>query len=198
MYKEKEAIGLLFGSFNPLHNAHIAIADYFIKNNYVDEVWFVISPQSPFKQHFTTNDSSNRNQEYFISEDKRLELLNKSLEKHSEFKVCDIEFSMPRPSYTIDTLKRLSEEYPDKEFILIIGSDLLKDFKLWKDWQEILNNYQVYVYPRDYNDSKYILSEMKFFGSAPLIDISSSQIREKIDEGENVDKMIPDEIRKMI
>ncbi|MDL2228010.1 nicotinate-nucleotide adenylyltransferase [Odoribacter sp. OttesenSCG-928-L07] len=189
MNKEKTNIGLFFGSFNPLHNGHIAIAEYFTNNNFVDEIWFVVSPQSPFKQHFTYN--KDYNTQYFIPEETRLEILNKATRKYPYFKICDIEFSMPKPSYSIDTLKELSKRFPDKKFTLIMGSDQLPDFKLWKDSQEILNNYQIYVYPRSKSDLQYLLPGMKIFENVPLLDISSTQIREKIAKGENIDKLIP-------
>ena len=172
-------IGLFFGSFNPIHKGHIAIANYFVCNNYVDEVWFVISPQSPFKQHFIDDETSGtaHSSEYFLSTEKRLQLLNAAIEDFPKLMICHIELSLPTPSYTIDTLKELSKIYHDENFILIMGGDQLKDFKLWKDWQTILDDYSVYVYPRSNEDSQYLLPKMKMLDDAPLLDISSTQIR---------------------
>ena len=178
MPNTKKNICLYFGSFNPVHFGHIAIAEYMVENKYADEVWFVISPQSPFKCNFTNNISKKKDvTSYFISIERRIELLEEAIQKSDKFRIEDIELSMPKPSYTIDTLRELSKRYDNIKFSLVIGSDQLKDFQLWREWQQIVNNYQIYVYPRDYADVIYCQSSMIFFEKAPLINISSTEMR---------------------
>jgi nicotinate-nucleotide adenylyltransferase len=162
----RKKIGLFFGSFNPIHYGHIGLAGYFVDNNYVDEVWFVVSPQNPFKSPELLSDAN-----------ERVKTVSKALEKYPYFKVCDIELTMPVPSYTIDTLNKLSTQYNDNEFIILMGSDQLPNFKKWKEWETIANNYKIFVYPRNSYPATELLPSMTFFNDGKLFNISSTEIR---------------------
>lgn len=177
-------IGLFFGSFNPVHYGHISIAEYFIHKNLVDEVWFVVSPQSPFKQDFTASDFKHAEgniRNCIDTPENRIELLNTAIQGCHKLKVCDTELSMPVPSYTIDTIRKIKSECDSSyQFALIMGSDQLPKFKGWKEWTSILEEVEVYVYPRNPEDLEFLLPRMRFFEDAPLLDISSTQLREKM------------------
>jgi len=181
--------GLFFGSFNPIHNGHLAIANYFVDFTEVNELWFVVSPQNPLKD-----------KEILAPDFHRLEMVKKaiSIDEH-RISVCDIEMSMPIPSYTIDTLKALEKKYPERSFYLILGSDSLETITKWKDYQELLNNYKILVYPREGSNidelaKRYPVKVIK----APLFEYSSTLIREKMSKGEDVSKMIPHSVLKYI
>lgn len=179
--------GLFFGSFNPIHNGHLAIANYLLDKVYCDEVWFIVSPQNPFKQ-----DAS------LLSEDLRLEMVNRAIATDSRLKACAVEFTMPKPSYTVDTLIKLSEIYPGRKFALIIGADNLTEFHLWKGYREILEHWPVLVYPRpgiDVSGINYKGAEMV---NAPLSNISSTEIRCKVRCEENISKDIPFGIQSLV
>jgi len=168
-------IGLYFGSFNPIHIGHLAIANYMIEYSDMERLWFVVSPQNPFKE-----------KKSLLAENHRLSLVNTAIEDDLRFKASNIEFSMPQPSYTIDTLTYLREKYPEHNFSLIMGEDNLKSFHKWKNYEIILNNYQIYVYPRDYKTiSKTKFEDIKIV-EAPLIEVSSSFIRKAIKEKKDV------------
>lgn len=166
-----KTIALFSGSFNPIHQAHTGLAKFLIDNCYADEVWFVISPSNPLK-----------NQSLLIDEYIRLEMLLLAIADCSKFKASDIEFTLPRPSYTIDTLTELSKQYPTFKFKLIIGSDNALVFKQWKKYDEIVANFEILVYPRKgYDFDKIHLSfpQMKLLNT-PILDISSTMIRDGI------------------
>lgn len=174
-------IAIYSGSFNPIHKGHTQLANYLIDNELVDEVWFVVSPLNPLK--------SPENQ---LDEQLRLEMVNLAIENQPEFKASDVEFSMPMPSYTIDTLQNLDSQYPEYQFVLIIGSDNAVVFDQWKAFEDILMHYPVIVYPRRNYDMEYVAAkfpEMQLLES-PYYDISSTQIREWIQEGEDVSKWV--------
>ena len=130
-------IGIFSGSFNPIHTGHLIIANYLCEFEKLDEIWFVVSPQNPLK--------SKRD---LLSDIHRITMVKKAIRGNRKFKYCDIEFSLPLPSYTVRTLKTLKEKYPENEFHLIIGSDNWLIFDRWKDYQEILDNYPIFIYPR--------------------------------------------------
>lgn len=181
MYKTK--IGLFFGSFNPVHNGHLMLANYIVEYTDLDSIWFVVSPQNPFKQ-----------QHSLLDEKQRLMMLELAVNDDSRFKVCDIEFFMPRPSYTIDTLTRLSELHPDNEFRLICGMDNLVNFKNWKDHQKILDNYKLLVYPRKNYDGGELLNHKSVqVIEAPEIEISSTFIREAVAKNKDIRHFMPKE-----
>ncbi len=177
-------VGLFFGSFNPIHKGHLTIAEYFVENNLVAEVWFVVSPQSPFKQNFKEKDSSpNQNidpAKLMLDFDKRVNLIKEATKHNPNLKVCTIEQSLPKPSYTIDTLNELSKQYPSNNFIILMGSDQLKGLEKWKSWDKISSTYKIFVYPRSYEDFAYIKPYTIMFANAPLLDISSTQIRKSM------------------
>lgn len=179
--------GLFFGSFNPIHNGHLAIANYLLDKAYCDEVWFVVSPQNPFKRDVG-----------LLSEELRMEMVNHAIAGESRLKVCPVELTMPKPSYTVDTLIKLSGIYPGREFALIIGADNLVGFHLWKGYREILEHWPVLVYPRPEVDVSGIRYEGVRLVDAPLSDISSTEIRCKIGHGKDISTDIPSAIRLLV
>ncbi len=177
-------IGLYFGSFNPIHNGHMAIANYMREFTDLDEVWFVISPQNPFK----TNQK-------LLPDYQRLELVNLAINDVNGFRSSNIEFNLPKPSYTIDTLAYLFDKYADKEFVLIMGSDNLVNFHKWKNFNEILRNHQIYIYPRPNTKQVELLKHpnVKIY-EAPLMEISSSFIRKSIKGKKDVPFFVPNKV----
>jgi nicotinate-nucleotide adenylyltransferase len=170
-------IGLLFGTFNPPHIGHTLIANYFYIANNFDEIWFIVSPQNPFKKDIN-----------LINEKLRLEMVNLTIENANYLKASDIEFTLPKPSYTINTLEKLKNNYPTYTFSIIMGSDNAISIEKWKDFQNIIDNYIIYVYPRTGYPTQNILTHknIKIDNSAPIIDISSTWIREQIKNDNDV------------
>jgi len=173
-------IGLFFGSFNPIHIGHMAIANYMVEYTNMDRLWFVISPHNPFKQRKT-----------LLADHHRLELVERAIADDDRFRSTDIEFKMPTPSYTIDTLAWLEEKYPANQFIIIMGSDGLPSFPKWKNAREIQDNYLRYVYPRPGFPVDASGLENLEVVEAPLIEISSSFIRKSIRDGKDVRHFLP-------
>lgn len=181
--------GLFFGSFNPIHTGHLLIANYFIENGGLNEIWFVISPRNPFKE-----------KDELLNENIRFELVKIAIQGHPKFKVIDVEFKLPKPSYTYNTLLKLRTDFPDHTFIPIMGGDNLQTFHLWKNYDGILNNHEVYVYDRaGFNGSSEVQynSSLKRF-EVPLLDISSTYIREAIQAGKSVRYLLPREVEAYI
>jgi nicotinate-nucleotide adenylyltransferase len=180
-------IGLYFGSFNPIHIGHCIIASHIVQNTTLDSIWFIVSPQNPLKQ------SSSLLNEYH-----RLHLAQLAIEEEPKLKVSDIEFHLPRPSYTIDTLTYLKEKYPDKIFSVIMGSDGLQNLHKWKNVQALVKDYSIYVYKRPgfeiINTVKAKLEEV----NAPLLEISSTHIRDTIQKGKSIRYLVPDKVREEI
>lgn len=172
-------VGLFFGSFNPIHIGHLIIASVMQDRTDLDEVWFVVSPQNPFKKRKS-----------LIHEFDRLRMVELAIEDNDRFKALDIEFHMPRPSYTIDTLTYLFEKHPQHEFKLIIGGDNLAHFHKWKNSEQILENYGLYVYPRPGESVSFQHPNVQYV-EAPLIDISATFIRKSIQQGKSVKYLIP-------
>ncbi len=172
--------GLYFGSFNPIHIGHLAIANFMLSFTDLKQLWFVISPQNPFKQRAT-----------LLEDHKRRTLLEIAVEQDDRFRVCDVEFKMPKPSYTIDTLTWLKEAHPSNEFVLIMGSDGLPTFSKWKNASVIENNYMRYVYPRPgypVNEKENVNCRVV---DAPLMEISSTFIRKALKAGKDIRHFLP-------
>ena len=176
-------IGLFFGSFNPIHNDHLKLASFFYKNADLDLIWFLITPQNPWKK--TTN---------LLDESERFKIVSQALASHPKFEVNSIEFQLPKPSYTYTTLTKLKKQYPEKVFKLILGADNLISFDKWKNYDKILNEFELLIYPRKTNESvpkKFLEHSNIFWSKAPNLIISSSEIRKKIREGYDVSTQIP-------
>ncbi len=168
-------IGLFFGSFNPIHIGHLAIANYMVEFTDLKQIWFVVSPQNPLKKKKT-----------LLANYHRLALVREAVQDDNRFRVCDIEMKLPKPSYTIDTLTYLREKYPDKDFVLILGSDSLLTFHKWKNYKELIRTTQRYVYPRpnvQINESDHANC---VFINAPLMEISSSFIRDSLRQKKDI------------
>ncbi len=187
----KMKIGLFFGSFNPIHIGHLAVANYFSEFSDLDQVWLVVSPQNPLKK-----------KKNLLPEYHRYHLAELALEDDMEIRPSNIEFDLPKPSYTVDTLTYLKEKHPNKEFALIIGSDNLVSLHKWKNYEQLIDQSELYVYPRPGTDAgKYKGQYTMQVMNAPLMDISSSFIRGAIKQGRNIRYFLPpkvyDYIRKM-
>ncbi|MBC8321179.1 MAG: nicotinate-nucleotide adenylyltransferase [Bacteroidetes bacterium] len=176
--------GLLFGSFNPIHNGHLILANFMAEFTELDEVWFVVSPLNPLK-----------NKKKLLADYHRLALVRLAVEKSNKLKAANIEFSMPQPSYTIDTLTYLTDYHPEREFVVICGTDIFPSFHKWKNYNEILNQYRMYVYPRPgYQLGKYESHPSIALHHAPLLEISSSFIRKGIKLRKNMSYWMPEEV----
>ncbi len=174
-------IGLYFGSFNPVHNGHLIIAQHLLNETDLEQVWFVISPQNPFKQ-----------QRHLLNEYDRLHLVNLAIQKSTGFKSVDIEFRLPKPSYTSTTLAYLKEKYPQHHFSIIMGSDSLQNLAKWKNAETIMNNYPVYVYTRPgFPPIEPAVKQLTVL-QAPLLEISATHIRELIQKGKSIRFLVPD------
>ena len=174
-------IALFFGSFNPIHNGHIHIANYIIEHSICEEVWFVVSPQNPLKK------------DAFLLEDSfRLNITKKVINNVSKFKLCDIEFSLPKPSYTYNTLNIIRNKYQEHNFYLIIGSDNLNIFHKWMNYKEIINEFNIIVYPRKGCDISDIKTPNTIILKADLKDISSTEVRDRIKKDKSINTLVPE------
>lgn len=181
-------IGLYFGSFNPVHIGHLAIANYMVEYSDIDELWFVISPHNPLKKKST-----------LLNDQARFNLVYEAIKDDNRFRAVDVEFHMPQPSYTIDTLTYLEEKYPGRSFSIIMGSDGLRTFHKWKNFDVLIKNYVRYVYPRFGEDLGYIKSHENIrIVEAPRFEISSSFIRSAIKEKHDVRHFLPKEVFELI
>lgn len=183
----EETIGILGGSFNPVHNGHAMLANYLCEWGYVDKVWLTLSPRNPLKDA-----------RGLIPDMRRLSMINLVTKGQPRIDTCDIELSMPRPSYTINTLDTLHNRYPDKHFKLIIGSDNWAIFDRWRESQRILDEYGVIVYPRVGYEVRNKLVDGMEYVEAPLVNISSTFIRAAIADGRNVNFFLPPGVYKYI
>lgn len=183
-------IGLYFGTFNPIHVGHLTIANHLAEHSDLDQVWFVVTPQSPFKKKSTLLDNH-----------QRLEMVYRATKDYDKLRPSDIEFGLKQPNYTIDTLTYLHEKFPDYEFSLIMGEDNLKSFHRWKNHELILKHHSIYVYPRlsqgkietQFNNHPKILNV-----SAPIMELSSTFIRKEIAAGKNIRPMLPENVWQYI
>lgn len=186
--RTNERIGLFFGSFNPIHLGHLIIANYILENTDLNKIWFIVSPQNPLKN---TND--------LLDDTIRLKLVRLAIKNNNKFKASDIEFRLSKPSYTINTLKYLKSKHKTKDFVLIVGEDNLDSFEKWKDYREILNDYELYVYPRTNSKANKNLNFQNIHKiNAPLIEISSTYIRENIKLNKSIRYLLPEVVRKEI
>ncbi len=188
MSKKKE-IGLFFGSFNPIHVGHLIIANTVQQNTDLDEVWFVISPQSPFKK-----------KKSLLSESLRLDFVEEAIQDNQNLKASTIEFTLPQPSYTIDTLTYLQEKHGDQYlFSLIMGSDNLVGLVKWKNYNEILMHYKIYVYNRPGSEeSDFHSHESVFIVDGPLLYISASMIRNYIKQDKSVKYLVTEPVYQLL
>ncbi len=184
MSSQQKKTGLFFGSFNPIHTGHMVIANYMVEFTGLSEIWFIISPHNPLKKKTT-----------LLADHHRYYMVQMAVEDDARFVASNIEFKLPKPSYTIDTLTYLSEKYPEMKFALIAGSDNFLSFHKWKNYKILLDNYEFYVYPRPEAElGKYReCANIKLF-DAPLIEISSSFIRKAIKSGKDIRHFLPQNV----
>jgi nicotinate-nucleotide adenylyltransferase len=179
-------IGLYFGTFNPIHVGHLTIANHMAEYSDLDQVWFVVTPHSPFKKKSSLLDNHHRYQ-----------MVDRAVEDYPNLRASDIEFNLPQPNYTINTLVYLEEKYPDYEFALIMGEDNLKSFHKWKNYEGILEQHHIYVYPRISEGQRetHFDNHPKIHKvDAPIMELSSTFIRNAIKEGKNIRPMLPEHV----
>ncbi len=180
-------IGLFFGSFNPIHIGHLILANYILEHSDMDELWFVVSPQNPFKE-----------KKSLLKDHNRLDMVQLAVKNYPKMRASNVEFSLPQPSYTIDTLTYLHEKYPDYSFSLIMGEDNLQNLHKWKNADILVKNHHIIVYPRVYEgykkDSDHFQHENISLIKAPVIELSATEIRNMIKTGKNVRPMLPPEV----
>lgn len=182
-------IGLFGGSFNPIHNGHVRLAKSLLQEAALDEVWFLVSPQNPFKQD-----------QQLLDDDKRLQLVRLALKEEPQLMASDFEFHLPKPSYTWNTLQALEREYPERKFTLLIGGDNWEAFDKWYRYEDILKRYPIIVYPREgskVSGEKFQVSDIQIV-ETPLINISSTQIRQRLHEGKSVRGLVNTEVAMVI
>ena len=181
-------VGLFFGSFNPIHIGHLIIANIMVETSDLQEVWFIVSPQNPLKSSKS-----------LAHEFDRYDMVQAGIDNSYHLRVSDIEFNMPRPSYTVDTLAHLADKHPGYKFSLIIGEDNLQSFPKWKNHQAILNNYGLYVYPRP-KDSKPELGDHANvqWVEAPILDISATYIRNLVKQDKSIQYLVPESVAQII
>lgn len=181
-------IGLYFGSFNPIHIGHLIISEYVYNNTSVEQVWFVLSPQNPLKASST-----------LLKAYDRLHLLKLAIEDNPVFQASDIEFKLPVPSYTIDTLTYLSEKYPQHQFVVIMGSDSFQNIKNWKNYEQLLKDYEIIIYERPcFKVNTDMLGKHMLLQNAPLLEISATQIRSQLKMHKSIRYMLPPKVYQEI
>ena len=176
-------IGLFFGSFNPMHIGHKIIASYMEEFSDLGKVIFVVSPENPLKQ-----------KKALLNQNHRLQIIRAEVEDNPKLAVSDIEFSMPQPSYTINTLMRLKADYPENEYALIVGADNLQNLHKWKNYEQILENYSIYVYPRPGIEINRAHQNIHIISGVPQMEISASFIRDSIKRGKDVSYLMPEKV----
>ncbi|MCW5907975.1 MAG: nicotinate-nucleotide adenylyltransferase [Chitinophagales bacterium] len=181
-------IGLFFGSFNPVHNGHLMIANYLQQTSDLDKVWLVVSPQNPLKE-----------KDSLLNQYDRLNLIQLAIDDNPNLKVSNIEFSLPKPSYTIDTLTHLKEKYPAHQFCLIMGSDNLASIHKWKNYEMLLKDYEIYVYKRRGYEVPLLPNNAKVHvADFPFIDISATFIRNNLRDGISMQYFLPEKVWQSI
>jgi nicotinate-nucleotide adenylyltransferase len=180
-------IGLYFGSFNPIHVGHLIISSHIVSNTDLDEVWLVVSPQNPFK-----------NSQTLLNENHRLNLVRTALDGEKKIRASNVEFKLPKPSYTINTLTYLKEKYPNNDFVIIMGSDSFQNFPNWKNALLIAKDYPVYIYKRPGFEISNPLNAAIKIMQAPLLEISSTHIRNLLATGKSIRYLVPDNVKDEI
>ena len=181
-------IGLFFGSFNPIHIGHLAIANIMSENTDLNKVWFIVSPQNPLKPS-----------KGLLHEFDRYDMVKAAIADNYKFEVSDVEFHLPKPSYTIYTLAHLREKHPEKEFSVILGEDNLDNFTQWKNHEAILNQFSLYVYPRPRVTNSPLKSHPHVkMVDAPLFDISATYIRQCVGSNKSIRYLVPEAVEQMI
>ena len=183
-------IGLYFGTFNPIHIGHLIIANHIVEFSDLDEVWFVVTPHNPFKKKNT-----------LLADNHRYQMVEIAIENYPKLKASKIEFGLPQPNYTVNTLIHLNEKYPKHQFNLIMGQDNLQSFHKWKNFEVILDNYKIYVYPRIYKNklpSKFDNHKKINFIDAPIVEISSTFIRQSIKDKKYIKPLLSCEVWKYL
>jgi nicotinate-nucleotide adenylyltransferase len=180
-------IGLYFGSFNPIHIGHLVIANHILNETDIGKIWFIVSPQNPLKESKT-----------LLNEFDRLHLVRLAVQDDNRMKCSDIEFNLPKPSYTSSTMIFLSEKYPDHKFSLIMGSDSYQNLDKWKNFKTLISNYPIYVYKRQGHEIEKNFERKPVILNAPIIQISASQIRELIKSGKSIRYLVPEIVREEI
>lgn len=175
-------VGLYFGSYNPIHIGHLAIANYMVEFTNIDQLWFVVSPQNPFKKKAN-----------LLDDYQRLELAQLAINNDDRLRASNIEFNLPKPSYTVDTLAYLKDRHPNYHFKILMGSDNLENFHKWKNYEAIVENYGVIVYPRPGFDKSKVRKHknISIAENTPLMEISSSFIRAAVRQGKDVRHFLP-------
>lgn len=180
-------IGLYFGSFNPIHVGHLIIANHVANNTELNQVWFVVSPQNPFKQ-----------QAALLNEYHRLHMIKSAIDGENKLRASSVEFKLPKPSYTVDTLAYLAEQHPEHEFSIIIGSDSFQNLDKWKNHEVLVNNYHFYIYARPGFPVTNKFGARVSMLEAPLLEISSTRIREMIRQKKSIRFLVPDVVKEEI
>lgn len=180
-------IGLYFGSFNPIHIGHLIIANHVLNETAIKKIWFIVSPQNPLKESKS-----------LLNEFDRLHLVRLATQDDNRIKCSDIEFNLPKPSYTSNTLAFLTEKYPEHQFSIIMGSDSYQNLPHWKNYEVIINNYDIYVYSREGYEVKDVFTRQPLILNAPKIEISASQIRQHIKSGKSIRYLVPEIVREEI
>ena len=180
-------IGLYFGSFNPIHTGHLIIAKHILNETEIENIWFIVSPQNPLKKKST-----------LLNEQHRYNLIQTAIKNETDLKVSNVEFNLPKPSYTIDTLTYLSEKYNNHTFSVIMGSDSLMNISKWKNYKTLINNYTLIIYERiGVEIPEYKQNNIKFC-KAPFVGISSTQIRKLIKENKSISYLVPEDVKEEI
>lgn len=185
-------VGLYFGTFNPIHIGHLVIANHLVQFTDLDEVWMVVTPHSPLKK-----------KKGLLEDFHRMHMVNLATADFDHIRPSDIEFNLPQPNYTVNTMAYLHERFPKHEFALIMGQDNLDSFPKWKNYDVLLERYPIYVYPRvfsDKEDNNPLLKHpnVKLIENAPIMEISATFIRDAIKEGKNVQPLLDKEVWKYI
>lgn len=178
-------VGLYFGTFNPIHIGHLIIANHLVEHSDLNEVWMVVTPHNPFKKKATLLDNY-----------QRYEMVYQATENYPKIKPSNIEFNLPQPSYTVNTLAHIKEKFPDKEFSLIMGEDNLQTLHKWKNYELLVENHDIYVYPRVFENKKNekFSYDRVHFIKAPIVEISSTHIRKSIKSEKNVKPLLPEKV----